>query len=394
MKLSNLRNLLLLAALTLSAALLVPAQQPVRTAAQQYKNIQVLKDVPATEFIASMRFLSASLGVECEFCHTAVRSVDTPGKIKARQMMAMMADINKTNFGGAQVVTCNTCHNGKHVPVNAPAPTGQYSAGGVGVFYKPSAPLIGATDEPTQDGYIEYMKEEAARKAALPTADQVLAKYVAALGGEAAIRKISSRVITSTVEMASNVRGAGPSTFVQQTQYSKAPNIYAATSSGFNGAATAKGFDGSEAWTQAANGTVAVVAGTDLARAKRDADFYESLNLKQEYTRLQMVGEEKVGLREAYVVQGIVTNENPETLYFDKQDGLLLRKVVLNNTSLGKYAIQTDFDDYHTVSGVKIPFLIRTLSVSPADTMVVHVEKVEANVAIDAGRLAKPVRRP
>src|SRR4051812_49371855 len=101
MKPSNQRNAWLFSALvslTLTVAVLAPAQQPVRTAAQQYKNIQVFKDVPANEFIASMRFLSASLGVECEFCHTAVRSEDTPGKIKARKMMTMMMDINKTNF--------------------------------------------------------------------------------------------------------------------------------------------------------------------------------------------------------------------------------------------------------------------------------------------------------
>ena len=383
MSTTNLRYSVLLASLTFAAAFLAPAQQPVRTAAQQYKNIQVFKDVPASEFIASMRFLSTSLGVECEFCHTAVRSQDTPGKIKARQMMAMMADINKTNFGGAQVVTCNTCHNGNHIPVNAPVPTGQYSKEGVNSFYKPSSPLIGATDEPT---YEAYLKRE---QLTLPTVDQVLAKYVSALGGEAALRKVTSRVITSTVEMATNVRGAGPSTFVKQTQYFQAPNRYVATQE-----TTARGFDGTDAWAQAATGAVTIVTGTDLARAKRDADFYEPLNLKQEYSRLEVLGVEKVGTRDAVAVRGFPTGDNPETLYFDTQSGLLLRKAIFNKTPLGNYAIHTDFDDYHEVAGVKIPFQIRVLSISPADTVSTHVEKVETNIAIDAAKLAKPARRP
>jgi photosynthetic reaction center cytochrome c subunit len=393
MSTTNLRYWALLASLTVAAAILAPAQQPVRTAAQQYKNIQVFKDVPAAEFISSMRFLSASLGVECEFCHTAVRSEDTPGKIKARKMMTMMMDINKTNFGGAQVVTCNTCHNGNHIPVNAPQPTGQYSAEGPGVFYKPSAPLIGATDEPAYEAYKEYMKKEQEARASMPTAEQVLTKYVAALGGETAIRKVTSRVITSTVEMATNVRGAGPATFVQQTQYSKVPNLSAATQRGFAGSITAKGFDGTEAWTQAANGTVTTLTGTDLSRARRDADFYGPLNLQREYMRLETSGLEKIGTREAYVLIGTSATDHPEKLYFDTQNGLLLRKAIYNTTSLGNYFIHTDFEDYHDVSGVKVPFLVRILSVSPADTTIVRVEKVENNVAIEASKFAKP-RRP
>lgn len=378
----------------LAAALWMPAQAPVRTASQQYKNIQVLKDAPATEFIASMRFLSTSLGVECEFCHEGTRQTDTPNKIKARQMMAMMADINTKNFGGQQVVTCNTCHNGRHIPVNAPTPTGQYTPEGPQVFYKPAGPPVGATDGPMADAYKAFMaKETAARAAATPTAAQVLAKYVVALGGDKA-RAVTSRVVTSTVELSPNVRGAGPAVFVQQTQYFKAPNLYAATSQPFTGAATAKGFDGSDAWTQAANGAVTIASGVDLSRAKRDADFYASLNLERQYKTLEVLGKEKVGVRDAWALRGTLDGDNPETLYFDTQSSLLLRKSIYNNTPLGKYVINTDFEDYRDVGGVQVAFLIRTLSVSPADTAITHVEKVENNVAIDAAKLVKPAPRP
>jgi outer membrane lipoprotein-sorting protein len=106
-----------------------------------------------------------------------------------------------------------------------------------------------------------------------------------------------------------------------------------------------------------------------------------------------VLGSEKVGSRDAWALRGTLDGDNPETLYFDAQTGLLLRKSIYNNTPLGKYTINTDYEDYRDVGGVKIPFLIRTLSVSPADTMVVHVEKVENNTAIDAAKLAKPAAR-
>ena len=392
------RRLLSIGGLTLATSLLAVAQQgaPGKTASQVYKNIQVLKDIPSTQLIPSMRFLSTALGVECEFCHLGTRAEDTPNKQIARKMMTMMLAINKQNFDGRLEVTCYTCHKGNHDPVNTPVPTGQYSAEGPSAFYRPTGAQIvgGGVDEVMAEAYKEAMKEEAGVRASLPKPEEILAKYVAALGGEQALRKITSRTITSTTELAPNVRGTGPMVYVQQTQYFKAPNLYMANLQRFNGTQTAKGFDGTNAWTQSANGTVAQLAGTDLERAKREADFYEGLNLKQEYTQLTVKGIRKVGESSAYLVIGTPRGDNAEGLYFDTKTGLLLRKDTYNTTALGNYTIQTDYEDYRDVGGVKIPFLIRTVSVSPADTVVIHVEKVENNPVIDAAKFAKPAPKP
>jgi hypothetical protein len=391
------RSLSVLIGLTLATSLVAPAQQgaPGKTAAQVYKNIQVLKDIPSTQLIPTMRFVATALGVECEFCHLGTRSDDTPNKQTARKMMAMTLAIDKQNFAGRLDVTCYTCHKGNHDPVSAPIPTGQYSAAGPAAFYRPTGPPTGATDEVMAEAYRDVMKKEQdAMAASLPKPEQILAKYVTALGGEQALRNVTSRVITSTTELSPNVRGAGPTVFVQQTQYFKAPNLYMATVQRFNGSQTAKGFDGTDAWTQNANGVVNQASGTELDRARREADFYESLNLKQEYTQLNVRGVEKVGNRDAYLVVGVPVGDNPERLYFDMQSGLLLRKGTYNTTALGNYTIQTDYDDYRDVSGVKVPFLISTVSVSPADTTVIHVEKVENNVAVNASKFAKPASKP
>ena len=58
--------------LALGVALFSGAQeQPatVKTAEQQYKNIQVLKGMPVDQFNMSMHAISAELGVECGYCH-------------------------------------------------------------------------------------------------------------------------------------------------------------------------------------------------------------------------------------------------------------------------------------------------------------------------------------
>jgi len=378
--------------LMLAASLVVSAQLgvPGKTAGEVYKNVPALKDTPSSQFLPAMRFMATALGVECEFCHLGTRTTDTPNKVTARKMIAMTMALNKDNFEGRVEVTCYTCHKGNHDPVNAPTPTGQYSSTGP-TFYKPTAPPVGATDGPMADAYKDAMKKEQDERAAtLPKPEQILAKYVAALGGEQALRSMTSRVITSTTELSPNVRGAGPVVFARQMQYFKAPNLYATTYQPFNGPQTAKGFDGMDSWTQNANGTVIQASGAELDRAKRDADFYEAINLKQEYTRLNVRGIEKVDDHDAYVMVGVPMGDNPERLYFDKETGLLLRKSTYNPTPIGRYVINTDYSDYRDAGGVKVPFLIRTLTVSPADTTVIHVEKVENNVPVDAAKFAKP----
>ena len=388
--------------LTLAVAVTASAQQPVqapapRTAAQAYKNIQVLKDIPNTQLIPTMRFISAALGVECEFCHMGDRSVDTPNKNTARKMMMMMASINNTSFNGRMNVTCYTCHHGNNSPIGTPTPTGRYSELGATVFFKPDGgPLAGGRDEVMAEAYKEYMAKD--RLAGVPAPDQILSKYVTALGGEQAIRKVNTRLITGMAELQADVRGAAPAIHAPVEIASKAPNQWVTTFRMANGT-TANGFDGNVAWLQAANGIVTDVTGPTnaplppLARVKRNADFYEPLNLKRQYSRMTLVGVEKVRDRDTYVVVGFPEGDTPERLYFDKDTGLLLRKTIVVPTALGDYPIQNDYDDYRDVGGVKVPYLVRTTSISPAEDMTIHVERVQNNPMFDANKFTKPASR-
>jgi photosynthetic reaction center cytochrome c subunit len=374
------------------------AQAPAgRTAAQAYKNIQVLKDIPNTQLIPTMRFISAALGVECEFCHMGDRSVDTPNKNTARKMMLMMISINNTSFNGRMNVTCYTCHHGSSSPAGTPVPTGRYSDLGATVFFKPDGgPLAGGRDEVMAEAYKEYMAKD--RLAGMPAPDEILSRYVTALGGEQAIRKVNTRLITGMAELQADVRGAAPAIHAPVEIASKAPNQWVMTFRMANGT-TANGFDGNVAWLQTANGVVTEVTGPTnaplppLARVKRNADFHEPLNLKRQYSRMTLRGSEKVRDRDAYVVMGFPEGDTPERLYFDKDTGLLLRKIVVVPTAVGDYPIQNDYDDYRDVGGVKVPYVVRTTSISPAEDMTVHVERAQNNPTFDANKFAKPASR-
>jgi hypothetical protein len=139
--------------------------------------------------------------------------------------------------------------------------------------------------------------------------------------------------------------------------------------------------------------TTGAIPSPPLARVKRNADFYEPLNLKQGYARLATRGVAKVGDREAYVVDAFPAGDLPEQLYFDKATGLLVRKGTATPTAFGDYTVQTDYEDYRDVGGVKIPYVIRTIGVSPADNTTTYIEKVENNPAVDEGRFVKPASK-
>ena len=157
----------------LAAAIFAGAQQQQlagKTAEQAFKNIQVLKEIPAEQVVPTMRVMAGSLGVNCGFCHVEDRSKDDlMTKQTARKMITMMMNINKDNFDARQEVTCYTCHKGTNDPVS----TIQYSD-------EPAAPRPGG------------------RGGQGPSADQILANYVQALGGEQAIRKVSSVTVMET----------------------------------------------------------------------------------------------------------------------------------------------------------------------------------------------------
>ncbi len=96
--------------------------KPEQTAGEKYKNVTtVMKEMPASEFIDTMRYFTFSLGVDCQFCHAQdFASDEKRTKGTARMMIAMTHNINEANFKGRAEVRCFTCHQGHQQPVRVP----------------------------------------------------------------------------------------------------------------------------------------------------------------------------------------------------------------------------------------------------------------------------------
>jgi hypothetical protein len=356
------------AALALVIASVASAQRPSmegKTAEQVFKNIQVLNAMPAEELTPTMRVIARDLGVTCEFCHDPKdRSKDgLETKDTARSMIKMMREINQSNFGGRAEVTCATCHNGHNDPANTPA---------LPPF---SVAVLGPGDE--------------AKTPTLPSADQILDKYVQALGGEQALRKVTSMVITGKRQSYTPAADEVPPAFPVE-HYWKAPNLSVIIGHPAN-RVTGNGFDGTIAWTQDARGQVRQLAGDAASQAARNADMHLALDMKQHYQRLIVRGIEKLGDRDAYEVVAVPQNGGRERFYFDTQSGLLLRHMTFSPTAVGNAPFATDYEDYRNVgSGVKMPFVLHIVGPSRPDCATITIEKIQLNAAIDNSKFAKP----
>ena len=336
-----------------------------KTTEQQFKNIQVLKGIPADQLIPAMQFITASLGVECEFCHVegAFEKDDKKPKQTARKMMEMMFAINKDNFEGHREVTCYSCHRGKTDPVATPL-------------------VMTAESKPTTDAEVTHEGGEV-KEASGPAADLLFDKYLKAVGGQAAINKVTSRVMKGTITFGDRN--------VPIEIYSKSPGKRVSITHTPEGESITA-FDGHEGWLGIPKHPVREMHGPDIDAAAMDADLEFPAHLTEMFSKVEVRGTEKVADHDAYLVVGQREGKTPLRLYFDEQSGLLVRLVRFGETPLGRLPTQIDYADYRETGGVKIPF--RWTVARPGGRFTIQVSDVKQNVPVDDARFAKPPSPP
>jgi photosynthetic reaction center cytochrome c subunit len=335
---------------------------PLKLAEEEYKNIQALKGIPADQVIPSMQFIAASLGVECEYCHVAraFEKDDKKPKLTARKMIGMMMAINKQNFEGHREVTCYSCHRGLPDPV--------------------ATPMITA-EEPKREAADGAKAGEP--KPVFPPADQLLDKYITAVGGAEALEKVASRVEKGTLT------AFGGQHFPVDV-YSKAPDKRLSVMHLLNGDSLTA-FDGTQGWLSVP-GHVHRMTATENAAASIDADLHFPLHVKTLYGKFRVNAGEKIDGHDTYLVVGLKEGQPPLRLYFDKESGLLLRLVRYAETPLGRNPTQIDYADYRPTNGLKIPFRW-TLS-RPGNQFTIQVEQLQQNVPVDDAKFAPPPEPP
>lgn len=356
---------------------------------QVFKNIQVLKGIPVDDFMGTMGVMTGSLSFDCSECHTGAGTdqvnwaADTDRKVKARKMVNMVANINRENFGGRQAITCYSCHHGRDRPLTTPT---------VESVYSPS---------PSE------MDDVLAQEPGQPAADQIVDKYLRAIGGADRWANLKSFAATGT-----SVGFGGFGGGAEVNLYAKAPDQRALIINFKDTPGrgdTTRTFDGHRGWLRTPMNVLGEyeLSGGELDGARLDALLSFPGQIKQVLTKLrvslpttisdlpapssQASKEENAGIgqdRLVDVVQGSGPHDMLVTLYFDHESGLLLRMVRYAKSPIGRVPTMIDYSDYRDVGGVKMPFRITFAWLNGRDA--IRLNQVKTNIAIDPVVFGKP----
>jgi len=134
------------------------------------------------------------------------------------------------------------------------------------------------------------------------------------------------------------------------------------------------------------------LSGDDLVRVRDSAAFNPGLNLKKNYSKLEVKDISKIDDHDAYRISASRGAGSPDEYYFDAQSGLLLRISTEIESPLGAIPQDTDYEEYREVSGSKVPFLIRVVRSDGAT--IYKWDQIQANVSVDDSRFEKPAEKP
>ncbi len=208
----------------------------------------------------------------------------------------------------------------------------------------------------------------------LPTVDEVLDRYIEALGGAAALKAVTSRTTKGTLDVIGHSRGGSYET------YEQAPNKMLHVFQAPPLATVKVGFNGRTGWVTNRNG-LRMLKGVELARVQRDADFYASLGLKKNFTKVTLAGMSKIGYRDVYVIDLQPALGMAQRIYLDAQTHLLARVNTALTFGPVSEHVEMYLDDWREVDGVKLPFTISYRF--PKLTLSINIKEIRHNVALD-----------
>lgn len=344
-----------------------------KTSGEFFKNVtsSTLKGLTPSDFLGAMGVMTAAVGYDCSNCHPGAGTDNfdwvtdsNPKKVIARRMVEMVAAINRQNFGGAQMVTCWTCHHGLDQPTTSIA----------------LDKLYGAPNDEKRD-IVQAAPGE-------PPATRILDDYIAAMGGAGKLAAVKSFIATGHSEGYGGLGGNGVFQLFGQAPDRRGMWIHFPEHP--DRGTSAWTYDGKSGWISSPRGFLGEyeLTGNDLAGARLDGALGFPGLIKSAFPAWRVGPEDTLNDRDVYIVQGSGPGGLLGTFYFDKQTHLLTRYVRQTPSPVGRVSIQQDFDDYRDVNGVKFPFKYSFLWLDGRFTAI--ISDVKVNAPVDAAKFAKP----
>lgn len=225
-----------------------------------------------------------------------------------------------------------------------------------------------------------------AQQGDLPSAREVIEKFIEVTGGREAYEKFSTRVTRGRVNV-SVMDQAFSGTF---TSYQSAPNLmYLRVDLGEFGTME-RGTDGKVHWEIMTMTGARVFDGVEKAMAERESRFYRELELFDLYEKIEVKGEETFEGTAYYLLRMTPKTGDAEDIYFEKESGLLTAALTSQPTAIGDLPVWSDLTDYKAVDGLRLPHSAYQYVEEAGQTVEILTEEVEHDVEIPASRYELP----
>lgn len=321
------------------------------------KNIQILDGLSDLELQRTMNMIRGSLGVHCDFCHVVddktgwdFASDAKMTKETARDMILMVEKINREQFAGRPMISCNTCHRGSTRPVS--------------MVSLPQTPPPFPTPIPP--------------KPELPALSEVVKRYTAALGDVSRLQM--PRAMKGTRE------GSDGKPLPLDIQESKGRvHIVVQMPNG----KLEQGYDAASGWSRNARG-VQPLRQSDLDNFRQLTTAFAPLLPASIPADARVIGKETIGTQDTVIVAARLDEEYRQRLYFDTATGLLVRRMIIRDSSIGSIPQQIDFEDYRDAGGTKFPHIVRMSLVDPWVSSTRRYTEVKLGAPVDDAVFKQP----
>jgi outer membrane lipoprotein-sorting protein len=216
------------------------------------------------------------------------------------------------------------------------------------------------------------------------TAEEVVEKYLAAIGGRDALGKLTTRRSTGTVTLSTPAGElSGPIEITLKVPHkSRAFMTLDLTALGAGEMIIDQKFDGTTGVTVNSLQGETPITGNQLDNLRNSTFPTPLLAYKEAGSVIALEAADRVGSEEAFVLVVTPKAGSPARLFVSKTTGLILRTVTtINSPEAGNLEQTSTLSDYRKVDGVMVPF--RTVASNPLQSITIALTKVEHNVAVD-----------
>jgi hypothetical protein len=196
-------------------------------------------------------------------------------------------------------------------------------------------------------------------KETLPTAQEIVQRFLAAVGGKQAWDGLHSRIRTGTIEFTE----VGLKGTVELEE--KAPDKILLVANVPGIGEFRRGYDGTTGWSQDPREGLRLLKGSELADTRREAEFSMPLELMKIYPHMEVTGKEKVDGSDAYEVKAIASDGAARTFDFDTKTGYLIRIAGKDDSPGSSVPVELFLEDYKKFDGVMLPTVHRQTTPVP-----------------------------